>query len=99
MQLSATFNTFGESFFRLNSAEYLYNKIFEFLTQNNKISEDWHPLNILSCDASSVGNFDLGLINKEKNLLNDLKSNKFDIVYLVGQDNIDFIKINIVLTH
>ncbi len=84
----------GESFLRLNSAEFLYNKILEFLNQNNKISEDWNPLNILSCDASSVGNFDLGLINKEKNLLNDLKSNKFDIVYLVGQDNIDFIKKN-----
>lgn len=84
----------GESFLRLNSAEFLYNKIFEFLTQNNKLSKDWNPLNILSCDASSVGNFDLGLINKEKNLLNDLKSNKFDIVYLVGQDNIDFIKKN-----
>ncbi len=84
----------GESFFRLNSAEYLYNKILEFLTQNDKTSEDWHPLNILPCDASSVGNFDLALINKEKNLLNDLKSNKFDIVYLVGQDNIDFIKKN-----
>ena len=36
--------------------------------------------------------FDLGLINKENNLLNDLNLNKFDIVYLVGQDNIDFNK-------
>ena len=82
----------GESFLRLNSAEFMFNKILEFLTQNNKFSENWKPLNTLSCDASSVGNFDLGLINKETNLLNDLKLNKFDIVYLAGQDNLDFNK-------
>ena len=82
----------GESFFRLDSAEFLYNKILNFLNQNNKFSDNWNPLNILSCDASSVGNFDLGIINKEKNLLQDLKSNKFEIIYLVGQDDIDFNK-------
>ena len=82
----------GESFLRLNNAEFLYNKIEDFLRKNEKILEDWNPLNILSCDASSVGNFDLGLINKETNLLKDLKSNKFEIVYLVGQDNINFNK-------
>ena len=82
----------GESFLRLNSAEFLYDKITEFLKSNKKNSDDWNPLNILSCDAASVGNFDLGLINDKNNLLNDLKSHKFDIVYLVGQDNLDFIK-------
>ncbi len=82
----------GESFLRLNNAEFLYNKIKNFLRKNDKFLEDWYPLNILSCDASSVGNFDLGLINKETNLLKDLKSNKFEIVYLIGQDNINFNK-------
>ena len=51
-----------------------------FLKLNNKFSEYWNPVNILSCDAATVGNFDLGLINKENNLLKNLKSNKFDIV-------------------
>ena len=82
----------GESFFKLNSAEFLYDKMIEFLKLNKKFSEDWNPVNILSCDAATVGNFDLGLINNENNLLNNLKSHKFDIVYLVGQDNLDFIK-------
>ena len=82
----------GESFLRLNKAEFLFGKIIDFLKHNKKFTEDWNPLNILSCDAASVGNFDLGLINNENNLLNDLKSHKFDIVYLVGQDNLDFIK-------
>jgi len=82
----------GESFLRLNSSEFLYDKIKDFLKLNKKYTEDWKPLNILPCDAASVGNFDLGLINNENNLLNDLKSHKFDIVYLVGQDNLNFIK-------
>ena len=34
----------------------------------------------MSCDASTVGNFDLGLVNENNNLLEDLQKNKFDIV-------------------
>ena len=64
----------GESFLRLNSAEFLYEKILEFLKHNNKFSEYWNPINMLPCDAATVGNFDLGLINNENNLLNNLKS-------------------------
>ena len=40
----------------------------------------------------TVGNIDLGIINNENNLINDLKEHKFDIVYLVGQDNLEFDK-------
>ena len=62
------------------------------MKKNNKLTENWNPLNILSCDAATVGNFDLGILNSEKNLLEELKSNKFEIVYLVGQDNLEFNK-------
>ena len=82
----------GESLLKLNSAEHLFNLIKNFLKKNNKFTEDWNPLNILSCDAATVGNFDLGILNNEKNLLEELKSNKFEIVYLVGQDNLEFNK-------
>jgi len=82
----------GESLMNSNSSEYLFNKIKKFLIENNKITKDWNSLNILSCDASTVGNFDLGIVNQEKRLLNDLKDHKFDIVYLVGQDSLDFDK-------
>ena len=75
-------------------AEFLFNRIKDFLIKNNKITEDWNSLNILSCDAATVGNFDLGIINNQNNLLNDLKEHKFDIIYLVGQDNLDFEKKN-----
>ena len=43
-------------------------------------------------DAATVGNFDLGIVNNQNNLLVDLKEHKFDIVYLLGQDNLDFEK-------
>ena len=78
----------------LNSSKYLFKKIKKFLLKNNKLNNDWNSLNTLSCDAATVGNFDLGILNSEKNLLEELKSNKFEIVYLVGQDNLDFNKKN-----
>jgi len=82
----------GESILRLKSSDFLFNKMREFLSKNNKISDEWNSLNILSTDAATVGNFDLGLINNEINLIGDLKEHKFDIVYLVGQDNLEFDK-------
>ena len=82
----------GESLLKLNSANYLFNLIKDFLNKNNKFTDNWNPLNILSCDASTVGNFDLGIINNDINLTKELKSNKFEIVYLVGQDNLEFDK-------
>ncbi len=82
----------GESLLKLNSAEHLFYLIKNFLKKNNKFTENWNPLNILSCDAATVGNFDLGILNQEKNLLDELKSNKFEIVYLIGQDNLEFNK-------
>ena len=82
----------GESMLNNNSSEYLFKKIKQFLIKNDKITEEWNSLNILSCDAATVGNYDLDLINEEKNLLDDLKNHKFEIVYLLGQDNLDFQK-------
>ncbi|MDB2698831.1 NADH-quinone oxidoreductase subunit NuoG [Candidatus Pelagibacter bacterium] len=82
----------GESLFNLGSSQYFFNSIKNFLTQNKKISDEWNSFNILSCDASTVGNYDLGIINESNNLLEDLQNHKFDIVYLIGQDNLNFEK-------
>ena len=82
----------GESLLKLNSANYLFNLIKGFLNKNNKFTDNWNPLNILSCDASTVGNFDLGIINNDINLTKELKSNKFEIVFLVGQDDLELDK-------
>ena len=82
----------GESLLNINSSKYFFNKIKEFLIKNKRVSEEWNPLNVLSCDAATVGNYDLGLVNEDNNLLKDLQNHKFDIVYLLGQDNLNFDK-------
>ena len=84
----------GESILRSNSSKYLFNIIKEFLNKNGKLNKDWNSLNILSSDASTVGSLDIRLINENKNLLEDLKNNKFEIIFLVGQDNLVFTKKN-----
>ena len=84
----------GESFLRSKSANYLFYFLKKFLSENNKFKNDWNPLNILSTDASTVGNFDLDIIDKDNRLIKDLNDNKFEIVYLLGQDNLKFKKKN-----
>ena len=83
---------FGESFLNLKSAKFLFNGFKEFLIKNNKFSGDWIPLNLLSADAATVGNFDLDIIDETDNIFKDLKENKFKIIYLLGQDNLKFEK-------
>ena len=82
----------GESLLKSNSATFLFNTIKQFLLKNNKFNDVWNPLNILSTEASTVGNFDLDVFNIEKDLIKDLNDNKFELVYLLGQDNLDFNK-------
>jgi len=64
------------------------------LSKNNKLTDDWNPINILSVDAATVGSLDLDLIDESNKLLDDLNENKFEIVYLLGQDNLNFKKKN-----
>jgi len=82
----------GESLLNSSSSIYVFNKAKEFLNKNNKITNDWNAFNILTNDSATVGNLDLGLINEKINLLDDLKENKFDLVFFVGQDNLSFDK-------
>ena len=84
----------GESLLNSNFSEFLFNHIKEFLIKNKKFTEEWNPFNFLSCDAATVGNYDLDIVNKRNNQIDYLKQHKFDIVYLLGQDNLDFDKKN-----
>ena len=84
----------GESFLNTKSASYLFYSLKNFLLKHNKLTNDWNPLNILSSDAATVGNFDLDLINNKENLIKDLNENKFELIYLLGQDNLSFNKKN-----
>ena len=84
----------GESFFNSKSANYLFYSLKEFLINNKKFDKDWSPLNVLSVDASTVGNLDLDIVNKDNDLIRDLHDNKYEIIYLLGQDDLNFNKKN-----
>jgi len=85
---------FGESFLKSKSAEFLYSSFKNFLLTNNKFTDDWNPLNYLPSDAATVGSLDLDIIDQSNELIKNLKENKFDLVFLMGQDNLKFNKKN-----
>ena len=61
--------------------------------KNNKISNEWNPLNVISNDASTVGSLDLGIYknnNYNNEVLKNLQNNFYEIVYLLGADNLNF---------
>ena len=58
---------------------------------NNKISDEWNSLNTLSNNASTIGSYDLEVIDPvvgENKTLDLIKNNNYDILFLVGQDNL-----------
>ena len=64
-----------------------------FLEKNNKISDEWNSLNIISENAATVGAFDLGFYKTHdgsNEVLRDLENHMFEIVYLLGADDIKF---------
>ncbi|MDB2354248.1 NADH-quinone oxidoreductase subunit NuoG [Candidatus Pelagibacter bacterium] len=88
---------FGQSAFKSKSAKYIFETMKNFLNKNNKISNEWNSLNIISDNASTVGSLDLGLYKTtdgSNKVLEDLNNNKFEIVYLLGLDSFQFKKKN-----
>ena len=87
----------GQSALKSKSSKYIFESIKQFLDENNKLSNDWNALNVISENASTVGAFDLGIYkttNGDNEVLKDLEDHKFEIVYLLGLDNINFEKKN-----
>ncbi len=77
----------GEGFFNLKSSKFLFEGIKKFLNDNNKINDDWYSLNMLNLNASSVGSYDLEIINNN-DTFEKLNNNQFEIIFLFGQDNL-----------
>ena len=58
---------------------------------------NWNSLNIISDNASTIGNLDLGFyktLDGSNQVLEDLKNHKYELIYLLGQDNLEFNKQN-----
>jgi len=83
---------FGESFLNLKSARYLFFAFKEYLVKNNKFNDNWNPFNLLSLNAATVGSLDLDIIDETNELFKKLNENKFKLIYLLGQDDLDFNK-------
>jgi len=86
---------FGQSSLLLKSFGFIFESLKTFLARNNKISDEWSSLNVMSNDASTVGSLDLGIYkntNNENEVLKNLQNNVYEIVYLLGVDNLNFDK-------
>ncbi len=87
----------GQSALKLNSGKYIFENLKKFLIQKNKINEDWNALNILSNNASTVGSYDLNILSSNDGsnpVLEKINQNEFEIIFLLGQDNLSFKKKN-----
>jgi len=87
----------GQSALKLKSGKFIFEEFKKFLIKNNKINNEWNSLNVLSEHASTVGAYDLDILklNDESNsIIKKIKNNQFDILFLFGQDNLNFKKEN-----
>ena len=87
----------GQSILLSNSGKYIFESIKSFLKKNGKINSEWNSFNIISENASTVGSIDLGIfktVDGSNETLSKLENNKFDIVFLLGQDSLNFNKKN-----
>ncbi len=86
----------GESALQLASGRSIFENLKKFLIEQNFISDKWNALNILIQNASTVGAIDLDFLKdyKKNNLefFDNIKNNKFKLLYFVGSDNLDFTK-------
>ena len=88
----------GESVLELKSAKNIIAELKNFLKVNNFITKEWNAFNFLPQNASTVGLIDLKILAKEdeekNSFLVKLNNNQFQILYLLGSDNLEFKKNN-----
>ena len=87
----------GQSILLSKSGKYIFESLKYFLNKNDKILKDWNSLNIISDNAATVGSLDLGIyqnIDGSNQVLKKLEDHKYEIVFLLGQDNLKFKKEN-----
>jgi len=88
---------FGQSALESKFGKYIFESIKIYLIKNKKISDDWNSLNTISENASTVGSLDLGIYKTKdgsNEVLADLENQKYEVVYLLGQDSLKFKKQN-----
>ncbi len=88
----------GESALELKSAKFLFEEIKDFLKKKDFINKEWNAFNFLPQNASTVGLIDLEILPKDQEenyaFFENLKNNKFELLYLLGSDNLEIKKNN-----
>ena len=87
----------GQTALNLKSGKYIFEEIKKYLISINKITDEWNSLNVLSKNSSTVGSNDLNIISStdsENTTLTKTLNNEFEILLLIGQDNLKFKKKN-----
>ena len=85
----------GQSALKFEIGKFVFESFKIYLDKNKKNSKEWHPLNIISENASTVGSFDLGVYKNtvgENEVLKNLQENKYEVIFLLGNDSLDFKK-------
>jgi len=87
----------GQSLLKQKSGGYVFEEFKKYLISQNKFTDEWNSLNILSQNASSVGSYDLDIVSStsgNNETLIKIQDNQFDVLFLIGQDNLKFNKKN-----
>ena len=87
----------GQSALTQKYGKFIFESFKNYLHNNKKILKDWNPLNIISENASTIGSLDLGIyqtINGLNNTLKNLQDHNYELVFLLGNDNLNFKKKN-----
>tara|TARA_Y100000590_G_scaffold211006_1_gene239047 strand:+ start:4117 stop:6171 length:2055 start_codon:yes stop_codon:yes gene_type:complete len=88
----------GESALETKSGKYILESIKNFLFKNNFMNDTWNAFNVLTQNASTVGAIDLNFfsIEEENNFtfFQKLEKREFDLLYLVGSDDLNINKNN-----
>tara|TARA_B100001057_G_scaffold278996_2_gene279258 strand:+ start:615 stop:2663 length:2049 start_codon:yes stop_codon:yes gene_type:complete len=85
----------GESALEMDSGGYIFEELKEFLYKKKLINNKWNAFNILIQNASTVGSLDFKIFNNQHNnfeFFDNIKNNKFKILYLLNSDNLKFDK-------
>ena len=87
----------GESVLKLKSGPYIFEELKKYLVSLNKINNEWNSLNILSRNASTVGSFDLEILSSNDGTnptIENIKKNLFEVIFLFGQEELKFNKLD-----
>ncbi len=87
----------GQSILNLKSGKFIFEELKKFLLSINKINKEWNSLNLLLKNASTAGSYDLNIVssnNGDNTALKKVQNNEFEIIFLIGQDNLEFKKKN-----